>query len=164
MTNSENIRVKIAEPNDWYYHVNKLEDEDPTAMPTFRHGTPKTFTFSIDGFAPNVAEPVAGCYFYMMYNFVVIEALWVLPTYRRQGLAREILNKIEVMARNAKCENILASSLSFQKGEAFMMGLGFEVLARVPDCPKGAELVYCRKHLTQSLNPSISHIDKTSRV
>lgn len=75
-----------------------------------------------------------------------LKQLWVEPELRGQGVGRALLEEAETEAVRRGCKQIVLSTHSFQAPELYQR-LGYEVLAEIPDYPRGHANVMMRKRL-----------------
>jgi RimJ/RimL family protein N-acetyltransferase/ribosomal protein S18 acetylase RimI-like enzyme len=78
-----------------------------------------------------------------------LRQVWVEPAAQGQGLGRRLLAEAEAEAVRRGCRQLVLTSHSFQAPE-FYRKLGFEVIATVPDYPRGHSQVVLRKRLGPS--------------
>lgn len=75
-----------------------------------------------------------------------LHLLWVSPSLRRRGLARRLLASAEDEARRRGCSFVMLFAYDLLTPGLYE-GLGYEVLAIVPDCPAGSSARLFRKIL-----------------
>jgi GNAT superfamily N-acetyltransferase len=78
-----------------------------------------------------------------------IRQFWVEQSRRNQGLGTKLLRAAEEEARRRGCRQMLLMTFSFQAPE-FYARHGFEVIAVVPDYPRGHQNMLLRKHLGEA--------------
>jgi GNAT superfamily N-acetyltransferase len=65
-----------------------------------------------------------------------LDALWVAEPYRGQGYGAKLLRAAEDEARMQGCHGVFLTTFSFQ-AKPFYEQFGYEVVAEIPDYPKG---------------------------
>lgn len=75
-----------------------------------------------------------------------LHLLWVTPRLRGRGLARRLLTAAEDEARRRGCSFVIFFAYDLLTPGLYE-GLGYEVLAIVPDCPAGSPARLFRKFL-----------------
>ena len=78
-----------------------------------------------------------------------IKALWVHPSWRRNGYGRNLLESAEREARARGCKVILLSSYSFQ-APAFYQKCGYELAWQLADFPPGHHNCYLVKRFAET--------------
>ncbi|WNZ47013.1 putative N-acetylmannosamine-6-phosphate 2-epimerase [Leptolyngbya boryana CZ1] len=80
------------------------------------------------------------------WNWLLIEALWVEESIRRQGFASQLMHLAEQEAKRRGCTEALLDTFSFQAKE-FYEKLGYEMFAQVDDYPSGYSFFQLKKEL-----------------
>jgi GNAT superfamily N-acetyltransferase len=75
-----------------------------------------------------------------------LDALWVSELFRGQGYGARLLETAENEARDQGCQGVYLTTFSFQ-ARPFYEKFGFEVLANIPDYPKGHSYYVLKKTL-----------------
>src|SRR5215210_7195405 len=75
-----------------------------------------------------------------------LDALWVTEPYRGQGYGAKLLRAAEDEARMQGCHGVFLTSFSFQ-APTFYEKFGYEVVADIPDYPKGHSYQVLKKAL-----------------
>jgi GNAT superfamily N-acetyltransferase len=75
-----------------------------------------------------------------------LDALWVTEPYRGQGYGSRLLRAAEDEARMQGCYGVFLTSFSFQ-APTFYEKFGYEVVADIPDYPKGHSYQVLKKSL-----------------
>ncbi len=75
-----------------------------------------------------------------------LDALWVTEPYRGQGYGAKLLRAAEDEARMQGCDGVFLTSFSFQ-APTFYEKFGYEVVADIPDYPKGHSYQVLKKAL-----------------
>lgn len=73
-----------------------------------------------------------------------LHQVWVAEGRRRAGLGRRLLAAAEVEATRRDCSQLVLSTHSFQAPD-FYRKLGFEIVAELPDYPRGHAELLLRK-------------------
>lgn len=89
---------------------------------------------------------VAGAAGYTWGETCELRQVWVADSIRRHGLGRRLMAEVEAEARRRGCRQIVLTTHSFQAPD-FYRKLGFEVVAEVPDFPRGYSALVMRKRL-----------------
>jgi GNAT superfamily N-acetyltransferase len=110
--------------------------------PEFLQYIPLSFT------AWEAGEPIGGTYGYLIYDFGVVEVVWVAAAHRHRGLGEVLLGRIEERARQAGCRRLLLTTLSLHDAFGFWKKQGFRTIATLDDCPKNGTLYYLEKRLS----------------
>jgi len=93
-------------------------------------------------------EIVAGLSGWTWAHACEIRALWVHPSWRRQGYGRDLLEAAEQEAQDRGCKVILIGSYSFQ-APAFYQKYGYELAWQLNDFPPGHQHFYLVKRFTE---------------
>lgn len=115
---------------------------ETASQPGLRTPVPRTFS-SFD----DTQRQTGGLYVYAIYDFAVIEAVWVAPEFQRQGIGYALYREAEKFAKEVGCRAILASTLAFYGSMPFWEKIGFTRIATVDDCPRGSQTIYLKKSL-----------------
>jgi GNAT superfamily N-acetyltransferase len=75
-----------------------------------------------------------------------LDALWVSELFRGQGYGARLLETAENEARDQGCQGVYLTTFSFQ-ARPFYEKFGFEVVANIPDYPKGHSYYVLKKTL-----------------
>jgi GNAT superfamily N-acetyltransferase len=78
-----------------------------------------------------------------------LDALWVAEPFRGQGYGAKLLRAAEDEARMQGCHGVFLTTFSFQ-AKPFYEKFGYEVVAEIPDYPKGHSHHVLKKTLVQS--------------
>jgi GNAT superfamily N-acetyltransferase len=135
------IRIKEERsPNaeTYHHHSNRAYEVGPT----HRVGLGRAVSSIFNAYVSDMTDPVGGLCCYAVFDFMVIEAMWVNPEFQKLGIGRELILAARALAERCSCQRILASTMSFHGAMPFLRKVGFEVIAEVEDCPKGASLYY----------------------
>lgn len=82
-----------------------------------------------------------------------MQSLWVAPSHRGRGLARQLIAAAEAEAAARGCLQTVHFAYSFQPRELYER-VGYEVIARIEDFPSGTDALWFRKRL---LPPGSTH-------
>jgi ribosomal protein S18 acetylase RimI-like enzyme len=91
-------------------------------------------------------EVVAGLCGHTWGGSCEIRQLWVHENHRGRGLGRQLLELAETEARRRGCFQLILATHSFQAPE-FYRRHGFEIVASIPDHPRGHQHLHLRKVL-----------------
>ena len=80
------------------------------------------------------------------WNTLHIEIVWLDDAYRKQGIGTELMKKAEAFAIEKRYSNIFLDTTSWQ-AKGFYEKLGYELMATIPDRPKGCATYYFSKRL-----------------
>lgn len=83
------------------------------------------------------------------WNTLHIEIVWLDDAHRKQGIGTELMKKAEVFAIEKCYSNIFLDTTSWQ-AKGFYEKLGYELVATIPDRPKGCATYYFNKRLLSS--------------
>jgi GNAT superfamily N-acetyltransferase len=75
-----------------------------------------------------------------------LDALWVSELFRGQGYGAKLLQAAEEEARAQGCHGVYLTTFSFQ-ARPFYEKFGYEVVANIPDYPKGHSYYVLKKTL-----------------
>jgi GNAT superfamily N-acetyltransferase len=75
-----------------------------------------------------------------------LESLWVMEPFRGQGYGGKLLKAAEDEARTQGCHGVFLTTFSFQ-AKPFYEKFGYEVVAEIPDYPKGHSYYALKKRL-----------------
>ena len=78
-----------------------------------------------------------------------IKFVWVAETVRKQGYARQLVEKAEEYARKRGCRGAYLETFSFQARPLYEK-LGYAVFGEIADFPPGHAHFFLRKDLTKS--------------
>ena len=82
-------------------------------------------SFSIISEGQNIQGGISG---WIGFDFAVLEVLWVDKNYRKKGLGKVLLSKLEDEAKKHQCTRILTSTNSYSDSLDFRLKNGFELL------------------------------------
>ena len=91
-------------------------------------------------------EIIAGISGYTWAGMCEIEFLWVRDDLQGQGIGKDLLLAAEQEARDRGCSIIILGSYSFQ-APGFYQKMGYELVARIDNCPPNHSNYYFRKTL-----------------
>lgn len=92
-------------------------------------------------------EILAGCNGSVVYGAIYTDQLWVHPQYRKQGLARGLMEKVHAYGREIGCQMATVTTMSFQKAQTFYENMGYEVEFNRTGYAKGSSLISLKKVL-----------------
>ena len=92
------------------------------------------------------AEIIAGLYGWTWGGTCEVRYLWVREEYRERGYGKALMRAVEREATARGCDQIVVDTHSFQ-APRFYRQLGFEIIGRHPDYPRGHDKYYLRKSL-----------------
>lgn len=92
---------------------------------------------------------VGGLYGATMWEWLLIDGLWVAVELQRRGLGRTLLLAGERKAIDRGCRGAWLGTFDFQ-ARAFYERLGYAVFAELPDFPRGHSHYHLRKEFTQA--------------
>jgi ribosomal protein S18 acetylase RimI-like enzyme len=127
---SDYIRKKVIEHN-----MNQISDEVKTPLIN------ESFIMKNEK-----EEVVGGITATLFWGHCHIDFLWVDNDYRHSGYGKELLGKMEQLAKEKGCYLIILDTFSFQAPE-FYKKQGYEVIGTVEDFPKGSKQYYLEKRL-----------------
>ncbi len=118
-SNQSILQTNIETPDeqDINYLTHRLNEETP-----YRDG-PKPFAFFI---RDNANTIIAGCSGEIMFGSIYTGSLWVHPAYRKQGLARQLMEKVHHHGYAMGCHIASVLTMSFQSARGFYEKLGYE--------------------------------------
>ena len=96
-------------------------------------------------------EVVAGLCGHTWGGCCGIRQLWVHEKVRGLGIGRRLLELAEREARRRDCFQIILATHSFQ-APGFYLRLGFEIVASVPEYPRGHQHLHLRKVLREHVS------------
>ena len=70
---------------------------------------------------------VAGANGFVIYGVIYTDQLWVDSSYRKQGLARVLMEKVHQFGLAEGCKKASVSTMSFQKAQSFYERLGYQI-------------------------------------
>jgi GNAT superfamily N-acetyltransferase len=110
----------MASPNnsDIEYLTEKINTETKT------YGEARPFGFFIRDESRQI---IAGANGFVIYGKIYTDQLWVEPAFRNQGLARELMEKVQQFGLKEGCTMASISTMSFQKAVPFYKRLGYQV-------------------------------------
>ncbi|HSX84356.1 MAG TPA: GNAT family N-acetyltransferase [Cellvibrio sp.] len=80
------------------------------------------------------------------WNTLHIEIVWLDEAHRHQKIGTELMKKAEAFATERGYSNIFLDTTSWQ-AKGFYEKLGYELMATIPDRPKGCATYYFNKRL-----------------
>lgn len=131
--------------SSYHFHTAKAYEFGPRTQVGLKHAV----SASLSAFAPESSEPAGGLYCYAVFDFVVIEAMWVKPEFQKRGIGRELLLAARRFAHSNRATRILASTMEFHDVMPFLKKSGFEIVGEVDNCPRGSKLYYIQIRLDQ---------------
>ncbi|MFC3748261.1 GNAT family N-acetyltransferase [Paenibacillus sp. GCM10012306] len=90
---------------------------------------------------------VGGMLAVLCWNWIEVEILWVEESMRGQGYGKQLLNRIEDIAKEKDCTFIKLNTFSFQAPD-FYPKYGYRLMAVIEDAPLGSQHYYYIKELT----------------
>ena len=78
-----------------------------------------------------------------------LRQVWVAASVRGRGLGRRLIAEAEAEAVRRGCRQVVLTTYSFQASE-FYRKLGFDLVAELPDYPRGYSHLLLRKRLSPS--------------
>ena len=75
-----------------------------------------------------------------------LRQLWVAASDRGRGRGRRLMAEVEAEAVSRGCRQLVLSTYSFQAPD-FYRKLGFDIIAELPEYPRGHSHLLLRKHL-----------------
>ncbi len=99
------------------YLTQKINEETP-----YKEGA-EPFAFYIRDDTHTI---IAGCSGEVMFGVVYTGLLWVHPDYRKQGLARRLMEKVHNHGVHMGCQIASILTMSFQSARGFYERLGYE--------------------------------------
>jgi GNAT superfamily N-acetyltransferase len=106
-------------------------------------------------------EVVAGLCGHTWGGCCEIRQLWVHEKVRGLGIGRRLLELAEREARRRDCFQIILATHSFQ-APGFYLRLGFEIVASVPEYPRGHQHLHLRKVLRNTVSGSRHHSESSA--
>ncbi|MGF2615881.1 GNAT family N-acetyltransferase [Rossellomorea vietnamensis] len=91
-------------------------------------------------------EIIGGITGTLFWGHCHIDFLWVAQNCRKQGFGKELIRKMENLAKDKGCYLIVLDTFSFQAPE-FYRRLGYKVIGKVEDFPKGERQFFLEKRL-----------------
>ncbi len=134
-------------PEDAKFISHGLVNFNHESLRELEPGEPET-KFSV--FARDEHEKIIGglratCF----WNALHVELIWVSEEARGRGLGSKLMETAEQFARDHDYELALLESTSWQAKE-FYEKLGYELLATLPEYPRGHEMYFFTKRLLPS--------------
>ncbi|MGD6968031.1 GNAT family N-acetyltransferase [Rossellomorea vietnamensis] len=127
---SDFIRKKVIEHN-----MSSISDEVKTPL--------ENVSFIIRNEQGEIVGGITGTLF---WGHCHIDFLWVGQNCRGKGLGKELLLKMENLAKEKGCCLVILDTFSFQAPE-FYKSQGYKVFGTVDDFPKGERQFYLEKRL-----------------
>ncbi|MGM0844729.1 MAG: GNAT family N-acetyltransferase [Bacillota bacterium] len=124
------IRKKVIEHN-----MNNISEEVKTPL--------ENLSFIIRN---EQEEIVGGITATLFWGHCHIDYLWIEQSCRKKGYGKELLAKMEKLAKDKGCYLIILDTFSFQAPE-FYKSQGYKVFGTVEDFPKGNRQFYLEKRL-----------------
>jgi ribosomal protein S18 acetylase RimI-like enzyme len=87
---------------------------------------------------------------YAGLGWLNVSTLWVAPALRRRGYGRALLEAGEALGRERGCAHAFLFTYSFQAPD-FYRAVGYRQFATLEDFPPGAQRLFFRKHLEQTI-------------
>lgn len=129
---SDYIRKKVIEHN-----LSKLPDD-------VKHPV-KNISFILRDEGEKILGGITGTIFWYHLH---IDFLWIDESLRGKGYGKELLNRIEKIAREHRCNLIQLDTFSFQAPN-FYQKYGYEIVGIIEEHPnKGSQQYYLKKKLT----------------
>ena len=120
------------------YLTQKLNDETP-----YREGA-QPFAFYIRDESNTI---IAGCSGEVMFGSLYTGLLWVHPDYRKQGLARKLMEQVHTHGHKMGCHIASVLTMSFQSARGFYESLGYECDLERPGYIEGSSCIFLKKIL-----------------
>lgn len=94
-------------------------------------------------------EVIGGLYGATMWQWLMIDGLWVADEYRGRGLGRRLLSAAEEMAVERGCTGSWLGTFDFQ-ARGFYEAHGYEIFAELPGFPPGRTHYHLRKQWVET--------------
>ena len=91
-------------------------------------------------------QVVAGVWGYINWNWLYVNLVWAAESVRGQGYGKQLLTKLESVARERGCKYVHLDTFSYQ-ARPFYERLGYEVFATLDDYPPGHSRYFMKKSL-----------------
>lgn len=106
-------------------------------------GPKKLFTLSIEN---ETQEIVAGITGFIKCHYAIVDSVWTHESYRKQGLGRQLFERLESYAIDHKVSQIFVDTFG-PLAKPFYEKLGFQLIGTVEKWLNGYDLYFFRKDL-----------------
>lgn len=79
---------------------------------------------------------IGGGSYYIAWDWMFIDSLALEEKYQQRQIGRKIMEQLETLAQKEKLVGMKVSTLDFQ-AKGFYEKMGFKVLCKLYDCPRG---------------------------
>ena len=90
---------------------------------------------------------IAGCNGYIIFGCIYTDQLWTHPNHRKQGLAKELMQKVEDYGKSTKCSMATICTMSFQGAIEFYKKLGYKIDFERKGYTNSSSCLFLRKDL-----------------
>jgi len=97
-------------------------------------------------------DMIAGCNGSLIYGAIYTDQLWVHPDYRKQGLGRQLMEKVHTLGIKKECRMATVCTMSFQEVTGFYEHLGYVRDFERPGYTAESSCLFFKKILLQSSN------------
>lgn len=111
---------------------------------TSQYGLAQPFAFFIKDEANKI---IAGANGFILYGTIYTDQLWVDENYRRQGLAKKIMNKVHELGKSEGCQIATVQTMDFQKAANFYQKLGYVQDFKRPGYVYSSHCIFMKKDL-----------------
>lgn len=131
-----------------------IEDAITSFNVTIASDLPRATLHRLDFSAKNQKGELLGCIQAKRVNWGIleIELLFVFEKYRHQGIASQLLQHVEHIARDHQCHIAHLDTFDFQAKD-FYLRQGYSIFGTLENTPKG----HCRYYMKKDLERNVSH-------
>lgn len=152
MTSDKNMRVeedqnKVLAPILHYKRMLEEIFDSADKDSKFKRQIPLSFSVLSD--TQSIHGGITG---WISFDFVVLEVLWIEKNFRKKGLGRVLLEKLEDAAIKNQCSRIFTSTNSYSDSLGFWLKNGFELLHTVESSESKISVFYLQKILHPKLS------------
>jgi GNAT superfamily N-acetyltransferase len=139
MRQAQELKLELAPKTE---EIDFLTEKINQERPDFGKAYPFAFFIRNDE-----QKIIAGCNGSVIFGAIYTDQLWVDLPYRKNGLARQLMEAVHDFGRQEGCKMATISSMSFQEAQGFYKKLGYSVDFERSGYSKNSSAIFMKKEL-----------------